>query len=358
MIQPLRPLSSIEVSSCWGMGFIAMDVVDIETDTFGTVGGSCGNVISILSWLGWSVRPIVRLGDDPAGHFIREELRGLGVDISYILEERGTRSPIVVQRFTIARDGTRTHRFSLTCPKCGRWLPRHRSVTVAQINSLICGDEFPNTFYFDRVSPASLRLAELMRGKGALVVFEPSSLHDESKFQRAIDTCHIFKYSHERLGHLPDLPLSASPALIVETHGEHGLRYRWGGVWSQLDAFTVNGVVDAAGAGDWCTANIIHRLGRYGAKSFLTSKTEMLRLVLQESQAIAAINCSFRGARGSMQAISLDELNQRLVILGQNAPSECNFEQVNDLVHQGLTLRYCEQCDISVSIGAKAVSCK
>ena len=159
-------LSSGDGASCWGVGFVAMDVVDVEGGRFAAVGGSCGNVIAILAWLGWTARPIARLGSDVTGDFIREELRGLGVDVTSLSEEKGVRSPIVLQRFPMSRDGTRTHRFSLTCPGCGRWLPRHRSVTLAQSKSLACGGVAPDVFYFDRVSPASLRLAETARSRG------------------------------------------------------------------------------------------------------------------------------------------------------------------------------------------------
>ena len=170
-----------------GSDSLRWDVVDVEGDRFAAVGGSCGNVMAILAWLGWTARPIARLGGDATGDFIREELRGLGVDVASLTKEKEVRSPIVLQRFGTARNGTRTHRFSLTCPGCGRWLPRHRSVTLAQSMSLGCGGDAPNVFYFDRVSPASLRLAETARSRGALVVFEPSSADAESKFQRAVD---------------------------------------------------------------------------------------------------------------------------------------------------------------------------
>ena len=238
MIRLMDLLSSGRSACCWGVGFVAMDVVDVENERFAAVGGSCGNVIALLAWLGWTARPIARLGGDATGDFIHEELRGLGVDVTSLTQEKEVRSPVVLQRFDTARDGTRTHRFSLTCPGCGRWLPRHRSVTLAQSKSLACGGDAPNVFYFDRVSPASLQLAETARSRDALVVFEPSSADLESKFQRAVDACHVLKFSQERLGHLPDLPYAASPALIVETRGEAGLRYRWEGRWSQLDAFS------------------------------------------------------------------------------------------------------------------------
>ena len=356
MIRPMDLLSGHN-ASCWGVGFVAMDVVDVDVEgnRFAAVGGSCGNVMAILAWLGWMARPIARLGGDAVGDFIREELRGLGVDVTSLIKEKEARSPIVLQRFETESDGTRTHRFSLTCPGCGRWLPRYRPVTLAQSKSLACGGDAPNVFYFDRVSPASLRLAEMARSRGALVVFEPSSVDVELKFQKAVDVCHVLKYSQERMGHLPDLPYAASPALIVETRGEAGLRYRWKDHWSQLDAFPVENIVDAAGSGDWCTAMLIHRMGRMGAKPFTRSMGPAIEAALQDGQAAAAVNCSFRGARGAMQALTLDQLNDRLSILGQDTPKKGFSKCANGPKLSGSPLHYCDQCDTRVWEGSWVV---
>ena len=355
MIRLMNLASSGHSASCWGVGFIAMDVIDVQGDRFAAVGGSCGNVIAILAWLGWRARPIARLGDDPTGDFIREELRGLGADVDCLTAEKPVRSPIVLQRFGKASDGTSTHRFSLTCPGCGRWLPRHRSVTLAQSKSLAYSEATPDVLYFDRVSPASLRLAEVARDRGALVVFEPSSTELESKFQRAVDASHILKYSQERMGHLPDLGYAASPALIVETRGEAGLRYRWKGGWSELDAFPVENIVDAAGSGDWCTATLIHRIGRGGAKLFTRSTSSAIEAALQDGQAAAAVNCGFHGARGVMQALTLEELNKRLSTLGQDASKEIPSEGADGPAVTGSPLHYCDQCDAQVQEGSWTV---
>ena len=355
MTRGLSGLSTGKQASCWGAGFVAMDVVDVDGERFASVGGSCGNVMAILAWLGWLAKPIARLGADVTGSFIREELRALGVDTGYLTEEGHIRSPIVLQRFAMARDGRRTHRFSLTCPGCGRWLPRHRPITIAQSKTLACDDEMPDVFYFDRVSPASLVLAQAARSAGALVVFEPSSADDGSKFQRAVDSCHVLKYSQQRLGHVPDLPFAAFPKLIVETQGESGLRYRWAGRWSHVDAFSVKDVVDAAGSGDWCTAVLIHELGRTGARSFLGSSRGRIAEALKRGQAAAAVNCSFCSARGAMQALTLSELNERLSTHGHDCPQMdhsgiCDGPQVS-----GPLLHYCEQCDAHVRSGAWGV---
>ena len=348
MIRPITPLSNGDGASCWGVGFVSMDVIDADGGKFAAVGGSCGNVMAILAWLGWDARPIARLGDDSVGDFVRAELGGLGVNVASLTKEEKFRSPIVLQRFGRARDGTRTHRFSLTCPGCGRWLPRHRSVTLAQVTSLANEIEFPNVLYFDRVSPAALQLAETARNRGALVVFEPSSADAEVKFQRAVDACHVLKYSQERLGHLPDLPYTASPALIVETRGDMGLRFRWKGCWSQLGAFPVKNVVDAAGSGDWCTATLIHRLGSAGAQSFILSTYPVIEAALQDGQAAAAVNCGFLGARGAMQAISLNEMNQRLLTVGRDPTRGNSTTCVGAPQLSNSPLHYCDQCDTQV----------
>ena len=356
MSRKLSTLSTTKRPSCWGAGFVAMDIVDMGGDRFASVGGSCGNVMAILAWLGWKARPIARLGSDATGSFIREELRGIDVDIKYLTEEAEIRSPVVLQRFAMARDGRRTHRFSLTCPSCGRWLPRYRPITFPQSESLICCDEKPNVFYFDRVSPAALGLAERARSEGALVVFEPSSIGDESKFQRAVDSCDVLKYSEQRLGYVPDLTLAASPKLIVETQGESGLRYRWADQWSHVEAFAVEEVVDAAGSGDWCSAILIHELGRSGARSFLNSTRRKIAKALELGQATAAVNCGFLSARGAMQALTVIELNEKLLTLrhrysGTNHSAICNGPELS-----GPFLHYCEQCDSQVRGGVWTVA--
>lgn len=356
MIRLMDLLSSDDGACCWGVGFVAMDVVDVKGDRVAAVGGSCGNVMAILAWLGWTARPIARLGADAAGEFIREGLRQLGVDMAFLTKERTVRSPIVLQRFNTARDGKRTHRFSLTCPECGRWLPRYRPVTLAQSMPLVSGDDTPNAFYFDRVSPASLQLAEVAKSRGALVVFEPSSAEPGLKFQRAVDVCHVLKYSQERMGHLPNISYATSPSLVVETHGERGLRYRWKGQWSQLDAVPVGDIVDAAGCGDWCTAMLIHRMGRTGAEAFIHSADIAIEAALKDGQAAAAVNCSFHGARGAMQALSLGELNERLSMLGHDTTKKHFSTFVDCPKSFGMPIHYCYQCDSHVRQGNRTAN--
>ncbi|WP_299211212.1 carbohydrate kinase family protein [uncultured Tateyamaria sp.] len=298
-----------------------MDIVEGESETFAAAGGSCGNVMALLSFMGWHTQPVARLGTDNAGSFITEEFERLGVDTSHITCTSGVRTPIVIQRFVESSNGERTHRFSLTCPDCGAWLPRYRPTTIKHASEVIEKDRIPDAFFFDRVSPCALKLSEWAREKGALVVFEPSSIGDERQFQKAVDTAHILKYSHDRLGHLPDLAKVSGPKIVIETHGAEGLRVRWRSRWSTLPAIRAIHLVDAAGSGDWCTAGIIHAIGEGGSKALESLDKGRLDYGLRLGQALAAINCGFEGARGAMDALDIKRLNTMLSDSTEDVPT-------------------------------------
>ena len=68
-----------------GTGFVALDIVEGRSSTFGAAGGSCGNVMAMLAWMGWNSAPIGRLGTDAAGDYVIEEFRVLSVDSSALI---------------------------------------------------------------------------------------------------------------------------------------------------------------------------------------------------------------------------------------------------------------------------------
>ena len=144
---------------CVGAGFVALDIIEGESRYFAAAGGSCGNVMSILAWLGWSARPLSRLSTDLAGDMVVEELSDVGVDVSGLIRDDTVSTPIIIQRFVTQADGRRGHRYSLSCPDCGGWLPRFRAATLRQIEPLLERLNDVKTYYFDRVTPASLKAA-------------------------------------------------------------------------------------------------------------------------------------------------------------------------------------------------------
>jgi len=307
--------------ACIGTGLIALDIVvngDRKVAPRLWAGGSCGNVMIILSRLGWKSFPVVRLGHDTASEKIVADLTKFNVTLDFVQFDEKVATPIIIEQIKKGTDGTVSHRFFRICPNCGKWLPGYRAIPLKMAKSL--KDSLPKVevFYFDRATPGTLELAQTSRSHGALVVFEPPSVKDQKLFQRATRLSHIIKYSNENIDDLGKLAPEDGPLLIVQTMGAQGIRYKQRringsyGIWKMIEAFSVRRLKDAAGSGDWCTAGIIHLLGRGGAARLENILEEEVVDALKFGQALAALNCCFEGARGAMYVLSKAEFENEI----------------------------------------------
>ena len=295
---------------CLGTGLIALDlVVNGKENNRQQVwaGGSCGNVLTILSYLGWQSYPVARLGDDFEAKTVAQDMSQHGVNFQYVLFDQSVRTPIILQRISIAQNGNPIHRFHLKCPICGDWFPQYRPVRLKDINVLCRNNPPIDCFYFDRVSPASIRLAEMAKENGALVVLEPTHIKDDQQFRKAIALCDILKFANERVIDSSQLAYESPVKLVVETLGSEGLRYRLRNndnvkEWTSVPAFRVRILKDTAGAGDWCTAGIIDVLTNSGVSFDRIGEMKIID-ALRYGQALSVLNCSFEGARGAMYGI-------------------------------------------------------
>lgn len=338
-IRPPLPSASLV-----GSGFVALDIVEGSTGAFAAAGGSCGNVVAILAWLGWNSAVAGRLNDDTAGHFVRQELDNLGVNVRNLtLEEKGV-SPIVIQRFVEDKDGLRTHRFSLTCPECKGWLPRYRPMTRKHAAPVVAENNAPSAYYFDRANPATLQIAKWAHDNGSLVVFEPQSISEERHFQMAVDLCHILKFSNDRLGHVQDLGDANAPSIVIRTDGRNGLDARWKGSWSHFNAFTSSISNDAAGSGDWCTAGIIHHIGQRGAKGLRDLRKSDFERAISFGQALATVNCGFEGARSMMDILDVNSLNLTLRTLSEGSSTSMDDWPSDDGIKRVMPDGLCFSC--------------
>ena len=297
------------VPTVYGTGLVALDVV-MPTSTVESphlwAGGTCGNVLAILGFLGWKSAAINRLRNDAAGECVRADLAQWSVDLRYVGLQPACSTPIVVEEIIRGKTGRPRHRFSWMCPDCGAYLPGFRPITIRAAQELESGLPAPSVFFFDRVSPGSLTLARRFAKEGTLIFFEPSANGDSRLFQEAIKIAHVVKYSNNRVRGFVELLAKASPLLQVETLGEDGLRFKWStgtrraNQWSDMPGFEVVGLRDAAGAGDWCTAGMIAKIGARGVSALASASRAELEDTLRYGQALAAWNCGFEGARGGM----------------------------------------------------------
>ncbi|HEX7944060.1 MAG TPA: hypothetical protein VF495_05305, partial [Phenylobacterium sp.] len=186
----------------FGTGLIALDLVvglDPKDPVRAWAGGTCGNVLSILAYLGWDAYPIARMNGDPASYRVREDLGRWGVRLDYASCAPTTHTPIIIQEIRRGRDGKPRHRFSWSCPQCGQWLPGFKAVTTDAVEPVLPALANASAFFLDRLSRASLTLAAKAADEGAVVVFEPSGKATPKLMAEALQIAHVVKYSDERL---------------------------------------------------------------------------------------------------------------------------------------------------------------
>ena len=343
----------LRARTCVGAGLLTLDLV-FSQDTPGRYqvrsGGSCGNVLTILAYLGWKSNPVARIGRDEGGNIVLKDLAGFGVDTGFVVQEESNSTPAILQAVKKSPHGSRTHSYSLRCPQCGSYLLRYRAISGAMAGAVV--KQIPETavFYFDRVSRGTLNLAKHYRKHGSLIVFEPSSITDEKLFSEAATLVHLLKYSVERLPDIAYLVGGEDIPLEVQTLGPEGLRYRWRGnngarhLWNFMPAYPVIDMVDEAGAGDWCTAGIISALGQQGATTFWQSEPQELEQALKLGQAMAAVNCNFPSARGAMYSLALPEMNSMAMGLLEGKLGRYGTELPSKDTWHNLVNMICSRC--------------
>lgn len=341
-----------------GTGFIVLDIIVHKGERNSVhlhAGGSCGNVLSILAMLGWKCWPIGRIGEDTAASLIIEDLKENGTNTEYIALEAGVQTPVIIENIKPGGIPSRTHSYSFRCPNCGSFFPQYRAIHKTYAKLIAANLKDTLIFYFDRTSPGALFLADYYRSCGSIVVFEPSSVGDTRLFKRALKFAHVLKYSRQRV---PDLSVAIgeySVPLEVNTLGPDGLRYRFAretgnmdARWTKLRAFHVNNLVDEAGSGDWCTAGFIHSLRR-DKFEISVSCEQQVRNALEWGQALAALNCSFPGARGMMNVLAKDEIISLANEQIKGGHREVGQKSQDRTVRHSDTTQICIRCGLKIA---------
>lgn len=261
------------------------------------VGGTCGNVMSILAWMGWHTLPAARLDDSEAGLLIKADLESYGCDTCYLTNTPDGGTTILDIIHKTGRDGKPKMTLTAHSPRGGRFV-NYRFWTMKQAQTLFDSlDQMPDVFFFDRCAPGNILLAQLFHERGVLVYYEPDEAVDRN-FLRAVAASDIIKFSNERH---PNVSFTDSYAdkLFIQTLNREGLRYRLrGGEWKQLAPICNPHAVDGEGAGDWTTSALIHALGKHGLPRITDLHSTLVEACLMEAQQVASDSVSYLGAKG------------------------------------------------------------
>jgi fructokinase len=311
----------IEVPSVIGTGLLCLDIINEEGNKQYLNGGSCGNTVAALSFLGWNSSVITRRYRDKAGEIVNNNLLKLGVN-QIEVGSRVVETPRVIENIQINED-KRTHNFIFNCPACGRELPRVKPLDEKTAISLESINENFNVFYSDRSSTGINILRNVFRDRGSWTVYEPNSCRNIESFFRNSNDSHIVKFSSDRIPlsvaeKLRQISIQGSTLLIVRTSGKEGLDFSYRkrnnemSKWIHQKAQPVVEFVDASGAGDWCTAGILFNLINRYPKSCKWLCRDDVSSALQYGQALSAISCSFAGAQGLIYASGNENIRKIL----------------------------------------------
>ena len=294
----------LETNIGLGAGLISLDVLIRDGERLPVsyyVGGTCGNVMMILAHMGWQSYPIARLDGTKDTTRLLADMEKHGVHKDYITTNDG-KTPVIVQRNFINKDGVPTHRFESRNGR-GHFYLDFKPLTMKQADAVIERIDFvPKVFFFDRVAPAILRLATVFKGKGSVVFFEPSSRGGNvDLFNKCVAVADFVKFSDQRIKDFHQFDGMADK-LFIQTQGANGLSYRLNSAWIHLEPVLNDHVVDTAGAGDWTAAALINELFKDKDTTTMASFTaQALETPLNEAQKVGAKSCSYEGARGMMQ---------------------------------------------------------
>jgi fructokinase len=317
---------------CIGAGLVALDVVingnpKVPLKLF--AGGSCGNVVTILSFMNWDSYPVARLKKNDASKKMLADLSKWKVKTSLISQTTDGSTPIIIQRIRKDKHGNSIHSFQFRDPDTGDWLPSYKPVLGSEVESLVKKSPRPSVFYFDRVNRSSIDLARYYKEQGAVIFFEPSSMSGNKQFEECLNVADIIKFSDERVKNYSSTYSNQRVPLEIETLGKDGLRYRFSHQlkakkWTNVPSYKISYVVDAAGSGDWFSAGLISKIATKGSIGFSSCKEDTIIKALKYGQALGALNCFFDGARGIMYSLDLEQINT-LVKKIQNSKTPLTF---------------------------------
>lgn len=296
-----------------GVGLICIDIIIRQGKSLRYYnGGSCGNVISALSFLGWDSDLITRRHEDIAGDILKINFDKIGVNHIEV-GKKPSHTPRIIEKLTIKKGEYLGHDFLLKCPDCFQELPKLKLINTTEIKPIIQSLYRYGALYTDRISAGIRSLRDNFNQHGAWTIYEPNSFRNINAFLKNAKESTIVKFSSEKIpfeiaNRLRSLADESKILIIVQTLGENGLRFCFRkrnkklSSWINLPAQPITNLVDIAGAGDWCTAGTIINLLSIHPKSpnWLT-ENEVIS-ALQYGQALSAISCSFVGGQGLIYA--------------------------------------------------------
>ena len=263
------------------------------------VGGTCGNVMCMLSRLGWDARPQVKLIDDQNGLKLADSLKSFGCDTRHVsFSPNGGFSGLAC---THRRNRT-TGEHELGLKGFGPNGSMFRKITELRARDeapafLVNLTETPDVYFFDHSEAGPRLIAKELQQLGTIIYYECENSRDINKFIKSVEVADIVKFSDENV---PDVSFCSNHKnkLFIQTQGAKGVQFKLcDGEWKHIPAVPIKNVVDWEGCGDTITAVFINELGKLGLPKISEMTEDQVLSALRIASEKAALCTQYYGAK-------------------------------------------------------------
>lgn len=275
-----------------------------ERTLFEEVGGTCGNVMCMLSQLGWDARPQVKL-DKNEGEKLKDSLINYGCDTRHVsLVDKGGFSGLMCTH----RKNRNSGEHELGLRGFGPNGSQFRKITELRARDEVPAfldtiDEIPDVYFFDHNEAGPRKIAEELNKRGSLIYYECENNRDWNKFIKSVEVADIVKFSDENV---PDLTFcnDYKDKLFIQTQGSKGMRFSLkGGDWKQVQPVPVENVVDWEGCGDTVSAVFLNELYKLGLPKVSELTEEQVLEALNVAAEKSALNTQYYGSKGWLNTL-------------------------------------------------------
>ena len=305
-----------------GAGLICVDIVRNNDSTKIMNGGSCANVVSVLSQIGYDCCVIREQYSGSFESFLSTTLASLGVKESFYNHSHAN-APRIIENLSDYE-----HRFYTTCPHCGKKILSLKLPSIADIQAIEDQLADIDVFYCDRASSGIRYLMNGIEMRNGISIYEPNSARNLKGLIATAAMADILKFSKDRIPESVAERIRSEckkAKLIISTDGAKGLSFSHRtdsgemSPWITLPSVFNGPVIDTSGAGDWLTAGFLAELLRdresISLKSLLDEKeiSRMLNMGMKYSQ----LCCAAIGAQGVFYSPKYSKELQKLTVFGE-----------------------------------------
>lgn len=285
------------------MGFFCIDIINSEDQSIEMLGGSAGNVASILKGMGDNVQVWTPEYADPKGEMLIKELKERDLELVPFAKTKIDTPYIYLQYDPFLR----CEAYSTKNKQNGMRTSKVCLPTKPQIEKKHDRLEGVNLLYTDRMSDGIHCAIDTVSNQGTWVFYEPNGCRTYSTFLGVAKGVDVIKLSGEKIysqyiERLKKDAVDSKLKVILVTEGVKGAKFCYKkdnkfSQWMNTRAEQEE-IIDCTGAGDWFSACFMHLfLKRYPFNRGVEPQENELRKILQISSKIATYSCRFMGSQ-------------------------------------------------------------